>query len=151
MESIFTENGWTFATYKCNGNEYNLLNSHLIENDVIKKLLMLIYSFIVGEKNHEYIIWNEESQYYVFEFSLIKGIINIKLYYCSEVCYKETISNNAFNKNKLTLVTNEEKFFWDWAEEIFYNIECFYDKENNDKLKIIRPVDLEEKIKVFFN
>ena len=150
LENIFTENGWTFATYKCNGNEYKLSNSHLFDNDVIKKILLMIYSFIVGEKTHGHIIWNEESQYYIFEYELKEGNIGIKLYYCNEICYKDTISNNAFDINRMTLVSNEERVFWNWAEETFNNIESFYDKENADIVKLNRPIEIEEKIKFFF-
>ena len=111
----------------------------------------MIYSFIVGEKTHGHIIWNEESQYYIFEYELKEGNIGIKLYYCNDICYKDTISNNAFDINKMTLVSNEERVFWNWAEETFNNIESFYDKENVDIVKLNRPIEIEEKIKFFLS
>ena len=111
----------------------------------------MIYSFIVGEKTHGHIIWNEESQYYIFEYELKEGNIGIKLYYCNEICYKDTISNNAFDINRMTLVSNEERVFWNWAEETFNKIELFYDKENAERVELNRPIEIEEKIKFFLS
>ena len=49
----------------------------------------------------------------------------------------------------MTLVSNEERVFWNWAEETFNKIELFYDKENAERVELNRPIEIEEKIKFF--
>ena len=101
MKIVSMENGWIFAKYKLDNKEYGVQGSNLFGYNIIEEILSMMYSFLRDEEQQKFIIWDQESDYYVCEYLNDSGNIKMKLYYCSEVCDESVISLEKFKLEQI--------------------------------------------------
>ena len=133
MKLVSIEHGWVFAKYKIDNREYCLQGSNMFGYDVIEELLSLIYIFIRNEEGQKYIIWNQESDYYIGEYLNNNGNIIMRLYYCDKVCDGSIITYKTFSLETSKVVFEEKKELWLWAKEMYMDICKLYNESIGDE------------------
>lgn len=151
LKIVGTEKGWIFANVKNAKEVIEIANSSLFGNDVIRNILNLINTFIMGTSTYDIIIWNGEKEYYLFEYVLDEYNIIISIYYFDKVftpkllCTKEMDSKNGIK------IIKESMPFWTWSHNTYTELfKLVEEKDYMQKTGFAKPMDLIRKIGKYY-
>jgi hypothetical protein len=118
--------------------------------NIIEEILSMMYSFLRDEEQQKFIIWDQESDYYVCEYLNDSGNIKMKLYYCSEVCDESVISQEKFKLEQMDVIFTEIRDLWSWSKEMYGDIRKLYSENKNDKMNSDCIKELIDKLGYFY-